>query len=386
MKKCIYFRVAIFVLILCLITPYLLSVEERFFDRIDNRYPEVVIAVFYPSIGTIKNVEALIKNNLLALKKFKIVGVYHYSESYDYSQSKKYVEEKGIDWFVFHKIQGELNEKNLFEKNSCTSDFRKIFQKADALIFFGGADIPPEIYGEKTNLLTQIRTPNRHFVELSCAFHFLGGFQNKSFKPFLDKNPDFPILAFCLGVQTLNVATGGTLYQDLWSEIYKATYVEDVLELPESCWHKNPYYLLYPLNKLSRSTMHQIKLLPSGKFCKEMKMKPEDKPFILSSHHQALEKLGKGMRIIATSLDGKVIEAVEHIKYPNVLGVQFHPENYTLWDYQIKVKFKPEQKDGISRREILEKNPPSFEFHKKIWAWFTKRVIENYKKRIGKSE
>ena len=386
MKRCIYFRVAIFVLILCLITPYLLSVEERFFDRIDNRYPEVVIAVFYPSIGTIKNVEALIKNNLLAFKKFKIVGVYHYSESYDYSQSKKYVEEKGIDWFVFHKIQGELNEKNLFGKNPCTSDFKKIFQKADALIFFGGADIPPEIYGEKTNLLTQIRTPNRHFVELSCAFHFLGGFQNEKFKPFLERKPNFPILAFCLGVQTLNVATGGTLYQDIWSEVYRVMHVEDVLKLPESCWHKNPYYLLYPLNKLSRSTMHQIRLLPDGKFCKEMKMKPEDKPFILSSHHQALEKLGKGMRIIATSLDGKIIEAVEHVKYPNVLGVQFHPENRTLWDYEVKVKFKPGQGKVISRREILENNPPSFEFHKKIWAWFTKRVIENYKKRIGKSE
>ncbi|MCP2604699.1 gamma-glutamyl-gamma-aminobutyrate hydrolase family protein [Candidatus Aminicenantes bacterium AH-873-B07] len=377
---------AVIILILFLITPCLLLTEERFFDSINENYSKVVIAVFYPSVGTIKNIEALLKNNLLALENFKIVGIYYYRESYDYSQSKKYIKDNKIDWFAFHEIKGKLSEENLFKKNSCTSDFKKIFKKADALIFFGGADIPPKIYGEKTNLLTQIRTPYRHFVELSCAFHFLGGFQNKDFKPFLEENPDFPILAFCLGVQTLNVATGGTLYQDIWSEIYKSMYVEDVLLLPKYCWHKNPYFSLYPLHKLSRSTMHKIKLLKDGKFCKEMKMKPDDMPIVLSSHHQALKDLGKDMKAIATSIDKKIIEAIEHVKYSNVLGVQFHPENFTLWDYQIKVKFSPEQKESISRRGILENNPPSFEFHKKIWSWFTRKVLENYKKRIGKSE
>jgi putative glutamine amidotransferase len=362
----------------------LFASKDRFFDTEFKKNSELVIAIFYPSIGTIKNMEALIKNNLLKIKNFKIVGVYYSKESYDYSQSKKYVKENNLEWFVFHEIVGELNKENLFRANPCTSDFEKIFKNSDALIFFGGADIPPHLYGEKTNLLTQIRTPNRHFVELSCAFHFLGGLQNQDFRPFLDENPQFPILAFCLGTQTLNVATGGTLYQDIWSEIYKVKYVEDVFQLPGDCWHNNPYFRLIPLQKLSRSTMHQIKLLSNGKFCVEMKMKVDDKPYVLSSHHQALEKLGKGMKVIATSLDGKVIEAIENEKYPNVLGVQFHPENLTLWDYQIKVRFTPEQKEGISRREILEKNPPSYEFHKRIWSWFTQKVIENYKKRIEK--
>ena len=47
---------------------------------------------------------------------------------------------------------------------------------------------------------------------------------------------------------------------------------------------------------------------------------------------QMVDKLGEGIKIAATSLDGKVVEAIEHRKYPSVLGVQFHPEFPILWD------------------------------------------------------
>ncbi|HAR36246.1 MAG TPA: hypothetical protein DCR87_04960, partial [Acidobacteria bacterium] len=73
--------------------------------------------------------------------------------------------------------------------------------------------------------------------------------------------------------------------------------------------------------------------------------------------------------MVATSPDGKIVEAIHHTRFPNVLGIQFHPEHYRLWDQNLQVKFQP---DGAptSYWEILNSNPPSLEFHRKLWAWF----------------
>ncbi len=49
-------------------------------------------------------------------------------------------------------------------------------------------------------------------------------------------------------------------------------------------------------------------------------------PVVMSSHHQAIQLLSSGWEILATSMDGQVIEAIGHQRYPHVLGVQFHPE------------------------------------------------------------
>lgn len=124
--------------------------------------------------------------------------------------------------------------------------------------------------------------------------------------------------------------------------------------------------------------MHPIKLLETGKLIKELGFSTEDSPFILSSHHQMPGKLGKGMKVFATSLDGKVIEALEHVQYPNVLGVQFHPEFPILYDRTRTYRFTPEDKEAISLLEILEKNPPSLEFHRKIWEWFSEKLKQHH--------
>ncbi len=122
--------------------------------------------------------------------------------------------------------------------------------------------------------------------------------------------------------------------------------------------------------------MHPIKLKKNGKLCKEFGFNKKDTPYILSTHHQMVGKRGKGINIAATSLDGKVVEAIEHETYPNVLGVQFHPEAPSLWDKEEKFRFTPEDDEGKSLRSILEDNPPSFDFHKKIWAWLSQKLKE----------
>jgi putative glutamine amidotransferase len=127
--------------------------------------------------------------------------------------------------------------------------------------------------------------------------------------------------------------------------------------------------------------MHRIKLLADGKFVRDWGFKTGDKPSIYSSHHQAVRKLGKGIQAIATSLDGKVIEAIEHTTYPNVLGVQFHPEARSLWDTNKESRLIPEEEE-TNLLSILENNPPSLAFHKKIWSWFSQKLEASHKHRI----
>jgi len=347
---------------------------DRYFDKAEPTSEEVRLAILYPTIGSINCLVELRKKGLFPQENLIVIGVYHEKERTNYEKSKEFVKENNMEWFKFHQVSGDLSKDILFQKNSCTEDFKNIFEKSDGIIFFGGADIPPSIFKSKTNLLTYISTPYRHFIELSLIFHLLGGFQEENFKAFLESSPQFPILGICLGAQSLNVGTGGTLTQDIWSVKYGKKYFEDVIELGRENWHANPLARLYPEEKLFSFCMHPIMLVERGKFCSEIGFNKEDTPYILSGHHQMADKLGKGIKIAATSLDGKVVEAIEHEKYPNVFGVQFHPEFPILWDHEKKIRFTPQDKEEMSLLSILESNPPSLSFHKKIWAWFSQKL------------
>lgn len=354
--------------------------QERFFEtaEIDNK--EVRLCIFYPSLGSIKALLELRKNGFIDIEGLTVIGVYHVEEKTNYQASKEFVKSNNLDWFKFHQISAELREDFLFKKNSCSAEFEEIFKKSDGVIFFGGPDIPPSLYKKKTSLLTQIDDPHRHFLELSFIFHLLGGGQDKNFKGFLESSPKFPILGICLGSQSLNVGTGGTLIQDIWSEKYGKKFFEDVVELGRENWHTNPFARLHPEEMLFPYHMHPIKFEEKSLFCTAIGFPENSKPYILSAHHQEADILGKGFQVAATSLDGKVVEAMDHKTFPNVLGIQFHPEFPVLWSSETKFKVTPEDKELTSLRSILEKNPPSFEFHRKLWSWFCQKLVEYHKK------
>jgi putative glutamine amidotransferase len=339
---------------------------------------EITIAVLYPSAGTIKELVALRQNHLIDIPRLSVIGIYHEKERTDYAEAREFVRANNLNWITFQPLSGPLAEDNLFQQNSCSGEFERIFKECDGIIFFGGPDIPPVLYGEKTNLLTQIEDPYRHFLELSFIFHLLGGYQDETFKPLLESRPQFPVLGICLGCQSLNVGTGGTLIQHIWSEIYGQNYVEDVIALGQENWHENPWPRLFPQNDLASYFLHPIKLSAPGKFCASMGFDPQDTPFVYSSHHQMAEKLGKGFRVIATSLDGKVVEALEHERYPNVLGVQFHPEPPGLYDPAALVRFTPQDKEPLNPRSFLEAHSPSLAFHQKLWAWISQKWAEKH--------
>jgi len=354
-----------------------LSADNRL-DKSLGPQEEITITVLYPSLGTIKELAALRENGLINIPRLSVLGVYHEKELTDYKKAQEFVRANNLRWITFHPISGPLTEDTLFKKNSCSAEFEKIFEESDGIIFFGGPDMPPSLYREKTNLLTKIEDPYRHFLELSFIFHLLAGFQDESFKPLLESRPQFPILGICLGCQSFNVGTGGTLTQDIWSEVYGKAYVEDVIALGREIWHENPFNLLAPQEKFTSFSLHAIKLDGNGKFCAAMGFDPKEMPYIYSSHHQQVEKLGKGFRIIATSLDGKVVEAIEHERYPNVLGVQFHPESPGLYDPEIRVRFSPQEMEPVNPRSFLEDHPPSLAFHRKLWAWVSQKWAENH--------
>ena len=348
---------------------------ERFFDTAPVAHEGVRLTVFYPSIGTIRNLEALRKTGALDVPGLLVIGVHHAREATDYAAARAYVREHGIDWFRFHTVSADIPEDALFRTNPCTPDYERIFRASDGIIFFGGPDIPPAVFKEKTSQLTAIEDPVRHYFEVSAIFHLLGGLQDPSFKGLLESRPGFPILGICLGCQSLNVGTGGTLVQDIWDEVYGARTVEDILTLDPQQWHNNPYIKLHPLDGLIGYNFHRIRLDGKSLFCSEMDFRPDDHPRILSSHHQALEKLGKGLKTIATSMDGKVIEAVSHESFPAVLGVQFHPEHRMLWENEPQFKQSPPD-EPFSFKGLLEGSPPSFAFNKGIWQWLSRKLRE----------
>lgn len=348
--------------------------QNNYFDKAGQQSEQVRLTIFYPELWSIKALMKLQDIGFFQVDNLLVIGVYHEKERTDYQTAIEFAKKNKLDWLKFHRLTGELNKDVLFQNNELTDDFNNIFKKSDGIIFFGGADIPPYIYGAETNLLTEIETPYRSFLETSFIFHLLGGNQDSTFVPLLNSNPEFPILGICLGCQSLNVGTGGTLIQDIWSEIYGKKTLEEAISLSKDRWHTNPYRRLFPEKDLISYNMHPVKLLNPGKFVTELGFLSDANPFVVSAHHQTPGRLGKGMKVIAASLDGKVVEALEHETYPNVLGVQFHPEFPILYDRTRTFRFLPEDEKAISLLDILEHNPPAFEFHQKIWKWFEAKL------------
>jgi len=342
---------------------------------------KITVIALYPTVGTIKDLLTLRQSKLIDIPNLAVVGVYHEKEITNYEESKAFVAKNGLDWTTFHPVSAPISAETTFQKNACTPEFEKIFALADGIIFFGGPDIPPSLYKEKASFLTNIKDPYRHFLEVSFIFHLLGGYQNEGFQPLLEQRPDFPILGLCLGCQSLNVGTGGTLTQDIWSEVYGAATVEDAIALGPHYWHANPYTLLLPQERFADFVLHEIQFADEGRFQKEIGWNRNDHPFVYSSHHQQAEKLGKGLRVIASSLDGKVVEAIEHERFRHILGVQFHPEASDLFDPAYQARFTPQDKESLNPKAYLVNHPPSLQFHQKLWSWVSRAWLEQHQRK-----
>lgn len=345
--------------ILCLILLLFLSYPGRGQDT---------VLLFHPTAYNLEVVQNLLEEEVFLLDGYHVLGVYHPGETYDYSKAEAYIKKnyrKKNALFSLREIQGELGPENIFMENPATEQFRELFNRSQGALFMGGPDIPPVCYGEKVHLLTSVTDPFRHYLELSYLFHLLGGTQNEAWTPYLEGNLNYVINGICLGMQTMHVATGGSMIQDIPTEMYGIWEAEDILTLPVDQMHRNYMdYLNTGCQDPTSYHFHKIDLKTNGLLSSTLGFTAETDPLVLSSHHQALATLGQGWEVLATSMDGRIIEAIHHTRYPQVLGIQFHPEKPGLFDPSIK---HPKTCDGTINFQEAIANSESYEFHLAFW-------------------
>jgi len=168
----------------------------------------------------------------------------------------------------------------------------------DGLMLTGGDDVAPSRYGETPHTTTVEAEAGRDEFEVALVR--------------AARARRLPIFAICCGAQVLNVACGGTLVQDIPSQIAGAL----------------THSLPCPPNQ-SYSLAHEVWIEKDSLLSRLMRERLADLDTcdVNSRHHQAVKAVATGFTVSATAPDG-VIEAIEDPAMPFCLGVQWHPENF----------------------------------------------------------
>lgn len=166
----------------------------------------------------------------------------------------------------------------------------ELMASLDGVLLTGGRDCDPSIYGEECHASVKPMDGRRQQNDLALARSA--------------RELRVPALGVCLGLQIMNIAAGGTLIQDIRSEI--DTDIEHESE-PDG------------------RRRHAVRV-DEGSILSSIVVGPHFE--VNSSHHQAVRATGDGLRITAWAPDG-VAEAIEDPEHPFYIGVQWHPEDMT---------------------------------------------------------
>lgn len=165
------------------------------------------------------------------------------------------------------------------------SDAELLAERVDAVVFNGGSDLAPSSYGAEPHPATDEPDLPRDRFELDLA------------RAAIDRQ--LPILGVCRGMQVLNVALGGSLFQHL----------PEITDLQ--------HYVVAPYDR----PVHEIRIAADSTLASEL---GRTEASVNSVHHQAIDRLGEGLRATAWASDG-TIEGVED-ELGLLSGVQWHPE------------------------------------------------------------
>lgn len=178
----------------------------------------------------------------------------------------------------------------------------KLFAElCDGFLFTGGDDVAPERYGEqKKDTCGEIQ-----YFRDELEFNMLGEILKTS----------KPLLAICRGSQLVNVAFGGTLYQDIPTE------------KPSEVTHRQ--------NDFGSSPIHSVKLVANTPLSL---LTGQEQLQVNSLHHQAIKTLGEGLEVMAVAEDG-IIEAIYMSGGKYLQAYQWHPERMFDTDAQSRLIF-----------------------------------------------
>jgi putative glutamine amidotransferase len=163
-----------------------------------------------------------------------------------------------------------------------------LVENLDGVLLAGGDDCDPSVYGEERHPSVEPMDPRRQNNDLTLAR--------------VARERGIPTLGICLGVQVMNVAAGGTLIQDIDSEL--RTDIEHA-------------------SAPSDRHRHDV-LVEDG--TRLAQILGEQELNVNSSHHQAIRHIGNGLRVTALAPDG-IVEGLEDPSHPFYVGVQWHPED-----------------------------------------------------------
>ncbi len=168
---------------------------------------------------------------------------------------------------------------------------RAIYDRLDGLLLAGGGDISPNHYGDQPHERLGVIDLPRDMAELRLARWAAADHK--------------PLLGICRGVQLINVALGGSLYQDIPSQL------GSTIDHNESYAREDWTFLAHPMT-----------ITPDARLARFL---GTTDLMINSLHHQAVHRVAPGLRAVAWAPDG-VIEALESEDTRFIVGVQCHPE------------------------------------------------------------
>lgn len=180
----------------------------------------------------------------------------------------------------------------------------EIYDSLDAVLLSGGVDIDPERYGAERHPATQKPDTGRDEAEMALVRWAV--------------DDDHPLLGICRGNQVLNVALGGTLIQDIPSQV-SSPLRHDIDSAQPGGHHA-----------------HEVEIDPNSRLADIL---GANKVPVNSMHHQAIDQVAPALQVTACAPDG-IVEGLELPSKHFVLSVQWHPEEMVRVDDAMKPLFR----------------------------------------------
>jgi putative glutamine amidotransferase len=207
------------------------------------------------------------------------------------AKTLQYLEQSVAHWVMSRDVLVFMvptvdKEGLIHRSNIRVEDYARVL---DGLVLQGGLDVSPLVYGEEPLKPEWAGDRLRDAYEIELVHEFVEAGK--------------PVLGICRGAQVINVAFGGTLYQDIPTQ------------LPEAGPHVTEEY---------EKHSHAVRFAPGSPLARLYA--GVENPRITSIHHQSVKDLGRGLRAEAWSEPDGVVEAIRGTGAGYVFAVQWHPE------------------------------------------------------------